>query len=77
MSATDCIIKVLESAKRPLYLHEIRAQIVRRYGEHHSEAAISARIRDQVRHRLAADRIAVVGMPQKGKQAWRYWLCKF
>lgn len=73
-TCTDCIIYVMRQENRPMFLHEIRQAIVGRLGAYHSETAISARMRDQVKCQLARDNLAVHAKPEKGKHAWIYWI---
>lgn len=74
LTAAYCIEQVLLSENRPLYLHEIRQAIVDRFGEWHSESAISARIRDSVRPSLLKQGVSIVSKAPKGKSAHRYWV---
>jgi len=74
LTASDHIIRVLKGENRPMYLHEIREACVEYFSAWHSEAAISARIRDTVRPRLAKEGIKLVGCAPKGRHAWQYRL---
>ena len=74
MSAAIQIEAVLKSENRPMYLHEIREAIVEQFGAWHSESAISARIRGQVRPKLLKDGILLKNKAPKGKHANQYWL---
>jgi hypothetical protein len=76
MTCTDRIITVLKTSKRPLYLHEIRQAIVDKWGEYHSETAISARIRAAVRNRLQKDRMMVLSKAPQGKRAHQYRIAR-
>ena len=75
-TCTDCIIYVMRQENRPMFLHEIQQAIVDRLGAYHSESAISARMRDQVKCQLALDGMTIVGKAPRGKQAWTYWIAK-
>lgn len=59
-----------------MFLHEIRQAIVDRLGDYHSESAISARLRNQVKCQLALEGMTVGGKAPKGKRAWAYWIEK-
>jgi len=74
LTAAYCIEQVLITENRPLFLHEIRQAIVDRFGEWHSEAAISARIRDTVRPSLRKNGYSLVSKAPKGKSAHQYSL---
>ena len=76
MSASDRIITVLKQAKKPLYLWQIQELIQKRWGERHETTAISARIRDEVRHRLRATGFTVANRAPEGKSAHVYWLAR-
>jgi hypothetical protein len=74
MSAAIQIEAVLKSENRPMYLHEIREAIIDQFGAWHSESAISARIRGDVRPKLLKDGILLKRKAPKGKHANQYWL---
>ena len=74
MSAAIQIEAVLKSENRPMYLHEIREAIIDQFGAWHSESAISARIRGQVRPKLLKEGISLKNKAPKGKHANQYWL---
>jgi hypothetical protein len=74
LGAAYCIEKVLIEENRPMFLHEIRQAIVDKFGEWHSESAISARIRAQVKTSLQAKGIVLLHKAPKGKQAHQYWV---
>jgi len=69
MTCAQQIIAVLTDADRPVFLWEIADRILQRFGQRHSETAISARIRDEVRRV-----IPVMSEAPKGKRAHRYWV---
>mgnify|MGYP006361658169 CR=1 FL=1 len=77
MSAAIQIEAVLKSENRPMYLHEIRQAIVEQFGAWHSESAISARIRGQVRPKLLKEGILLKNKAPKGKHANQYWLVDY
>lgn len=70
------ILKVLESAKKPLALHEIQHKIASRFREMHETTAISARIRGDVRPIVRANGMDVLRMRPPGQYAHVYWLAK-
>lgn len=70
------ILKVLESAKKPLALHEIQQKIASRFREMHETTAISARIRGDVRPIVRANGMEVFSKRVPGKFAHVYWLAK-
>lgn len=70
------IIKILESAKKPLALHEIQHKIAIRFREMHETTAISARIRGDVRPIVRAKGMDVLKKLPPGKYAYVYWLSK-
>ena len=76
MTCTDRIITVLKTSKRPLFLHEIRQAIVDKWGEYHSETAISARMRDEVRHKLRWHGLTVHSAAPQGKRAHQYRIAR-
>lgn len=76
LTAAYCIEQVLIAENRPMFLHEIREAIVDKFGEWHSEAAISARIRDSVRPNLHRSGINLVSKAPKGKSAHQYSLVR-
>ena len=76
MTCTDRIITVLKQSRQPLFLHEIRQEIAERWGEYHSETAISARMRDEVRNALQKDRMMVLSKAPQGKRAHQYRIAR-
>jgi len=74
LTAAYCIEQVLIEENRPMFLHEIRQAIVDKFGEWHSESAISARIRDTVRPSLKNNGITLISKAPKGKSAHQYSL---
>ena len=76
MSCYKRVIEVLKDANKPMRLHQIHAEIRRRYKVAYETTAISAKIRSRCRQTLAKHGLTILSDRDGGLPVHVYWITK-